>query len=62
MALLWQSFVGVLSPGRGLAGQGAVNPNHTIGGTQPHEHLQDHAQVRGSPHPRGVQMDLREGS
>ena len=59
MASLWQSFVGVLTPGHGLVGQGAVNPNRAVGGTQPHECSQDHAQVGGGPNPRGVQMDLR---
>ena len=37
----------------------AVNPNHTVGGTQPHKCSRDHAQVGGGPNPRGVQMDLR---
>ena len=59
MASLWQSFVGVLTPGHSLAGRGAVNPNHTIRGTQPHKHSLDRAQVGGGPNPREVQMDLR---
>ena len=59
MASLWQSFVGVLTPGHGLVGQGAVNPNCMVGGTQPHEHLQIMLVVGGS-NPREVQMELRE--
>ena len=53
MALLWQSFVGVLTPGCNLAGRGAVNPNHTVGGTQPCECSQDHAQVGGGSKSEG---------
>ena len=60
MASPWQSFIGVLTPGHSLAGRGAVNPNHMVGGTQPHEHLQDCAPVVGCPNPREVQMELKE--
>ena len=59
MASLWQSFVGVLTPGCGLVGQGAVNPNCMAGGTQPHEHSWDHAHIGEGPKPREVQMELR---
>ena len=62
MASLWQSFVGVLTPGCSLAGQGTVNPNRMVGGTQPHERSQDCAPVVGGVKSKGSTNGTKGGS
>ena len=59
VASLWQSFVGVLTLGRGLVGHGVVNPNHTIGESRPCEHSWDHDLPRGGPSMTRVPVDPR---
>ena len=59
MASLWQSFVGVLTPGWGLACCGAVNPNHMIGGTLALQTLARSCPTMGEPSSRRIPVDPR---